>query len=186
MSKGKLAIIMGPAGSGKGTVVKRLLQDEENIFLSVSATTRNPRPGEVNGVSYYFIPKEEFEQMIEADAFFEHACYVGNYYGTPKAPVFERLERGEHVLLEIEMQGVKQVKEEYPEVIVFFIMPPSVEELRRRLEGRGTETQDVIEKRMQIAIGEMEFAKNCDWVTIVINDEVDRAAAEIAEILHQK
>ena len=186
MNKGKLAIIMGPAGSGKGTIVKRLLQDEENIFLSVSATTRNPRPGEIDGVSYYFTKKEDFERMITEDAFYEHACYAGNYYGTPKAPVLERLERGEHVLLEIEMQGAKQVKEEYPEAVVLFIMPPSVEELRRRLVGRGTETPEVVEERMQIAVGEMEFARSCDWVTIVINDEVDRAANEIAEILHQR
>ncbi len=181
MSKGTLAMIMGPAGSGKGTIVKTLLNEDKGIFLSVSATTRNPRPGEEEGVSYYFTKKEDFEAMIRKDAFLEHACYVGNYYGTPKAPVFERLERGEHVLLEIEMQGVKQVKEEYPEAVSIFIMPPSVEELRRRLTGRGTETPEVIEQRMQTAIGEMEYAKQCDH--IVINDEVERAAKEIAGIL---
>ncbi len=185
MKKGTLAIIMGPAGSGKGTIIKRLLQDESNVFLSVSATTRNPRPGEEDGVSYYFTKKEDFERMIEEDAFFEHACYVGNYYGTPKAPVFERLNRGEHVLLEIEMQGAKQVKEAYPEAVVFFVMPPSVEELRRRLEGRGTETPEVVDQRMRVAIDEMEFARSCEWVTIVINDEVERAAAEIADLLRK-
>lgn len=149
--------------------------------MSVSATTRAPRPGEEEGVSYYFKTKEAFEQMLAEDAFLEHACYCENYYGTPKAPVFERLERGEHVLLEIEMQGAMQVKQSYPEAVSIFIMPPSLEELRRRLTGRGTETQEVIEKRMNAALVEMEYAKQCDRV--VVNDEVERAAAEIADIL---
>lgn len=181
MSKGTLAILIGPSGSGKGTLVKQLLKEDKGIFLSVSATTRAPRPGEEDGVSYYFTPKADFEKMIAEDALLEHTCYCDNYYGTPKAPVFERLERGEHVLLEIEMQGAMQVKEEYPDAVSIFIMPPSVEELRRRLTGRGTETDDVIEKRMNAAITEMEYAKQCDRV--VVNDDVERAAKEIADIL---
>ncbi len=181
MSKGTLAILIGPSGSGKGTLIKELLQKQNGIFLSVSATTRAPRPGEVDGVSYYFTQKEDFEAMIAADALLEHARYVENYYGTPKAPVFERLERGEHVLLEIEMQGAMQVKAKYPQAVSIFIMPPSVQELRRRLTGRGTETAEVIEKRMAMAIGEMEYAKECDCV--VVNDDVTRAANEIADIL---
>lgn len=181
MNKGTLAILIGPSGSGKGTLIKQLLQDDKGIFLSISATTRSPRPGEVDKVSYYFTKKEDFEKMIAEDALLEHACYCENYYGTPKAPVFERLERGEHVLLEIEMQGAKQVKEKYPDAVTIFIMPPSIEELRRRLTGRGTESAEVIEKRMNAAIAEMEFAKECDCV--VVNDEVERAANEIAKIL---
>lgn len=179
--KGTLAILIGPSGSGKGTLIKQLLQQENGIFLSISATTRAPRPGEVDGISYYFTPKADFERMIAEDAFLEYACYCDNYYGTPKAPVFERLERGEHVLLEIEMQGAMQVKKAYPDAVSIFIMPPSVEELRKRLTGRGTETPEVIEKRMNAAISEMEYARQCDRV--VTNDEVERAAKEIADIL---
>ncbi len=181
--KGTLAILIGPSGSGKGTLIKQLLQDENETFLSVSATTRAPRPGEVDKVNYYFVSKDEFEQMIAEDALLEHACYCENYYGTPKAPVFERLERGEHVLLEIEMQGARQVKKAYPDAVSIFIMPPSIEDLRRRLTGRGTETAEVIEKRMAAAVGEIEYAKECDCV--VVNDDVIRAANEIAEILNR-
>ena len=179
--KGTLAILIGPSGSGKGTLIHQLLQDDQETFLSVSATTRAPRPGETDKVNYYFITKEEFEQMIADNALLEYACYCENYYGTPKAPVFERLDRGEHVLLEIEMQGAKQVKAQYPDAVSIFIMPPSMEELRRRLTGRGTETAEVIEKRLAAAVGEMEYAKECDRV--VVNDDVVRAAREIAEIL---
>ncbi len=181
---GSLVVLIGPSGSGKGTVIGVLRQKEKSIYLSVSATTRKPRPGELDGVSYYFMKKDAFEQMIREDKLLEHACYCGNYYGTPKEPVFERLSSGEHVLLEIEMQGARQIKEKYPDALTVFIMPPSMEELRRRLIGRGTESPEVVAQRMETAEKEMQYAPECDY--IVINDTPERAANEILQILRQQ
>ena len=147
MNKGRLFVISGPSGTGKGTICKELIKDDK-IRLSVSMTTRNPREGEVHGVSYYFAIKEEFLQIIEAGGFLEYAEVFGNYYGTPKMEVLELLENGIDVLLEIDVQGALQIKEVYPEAVLVFILPPSMEELRARLTGRGTETQDVVERRL--------------------------------------
>lgn len=171
----------GCAGVGKGTVMKNMLAKEKNFRLSVSATTRSPRPGEVHGREYFFVTKDEFQSMIDRDEFLEYACYVGNFYGTPKKAVDDMLEKGYNVFLEIEVQGGVQVKELCPDCLSIFIVPPSMEELESRLRGRGTETEDVILKRMETAKGEMKYKDSYDYV--VMNDDVNRAADEIISIV---
>ena len=141
MRKGTLYVFTGPSGAGKGTVLSRLLSEDEKLFFSISATTRAPRPGEKDGVQYYFLTKEDFEAKIAANAFLEHAKYVDNYYGTLEAPVNEKLEAGYDVILEIEVQGAMQVHEKRPDAVMVFIAPPSFEELANRLRGRGTEDE---------------------------------------------
>lgn len=149
--KGILAIISGFSGAGKGTVVNRLLE-KESYAVSISATTRKPRTGEVDGQNYFFRTKDEFEKMIANEQLIEYAEYVGNYYGTPKDYVFKKLDEGFDVILEIEMQGALKVKEKFPETALIFITPPSADELKKRLVGRGTETAEQIEKRMSRAV----------------------------------
>lgn len=178
--RGVLAIISGFSGAGKGTIVNKLVS-EYPYALSISATTRSPREGEVDGVNYFFKTKEEFEQLIAEDEFIEYATYVGNYYGTPKSYVMEQLDAGKDVLLEIEMQGALKVKEKFPEVALIFITPPTAEELKNRLVGRGTETSDVIEKRMQRAKEECVYMDKYDY--IMINDDLDECVKEIHELL---
>jgi guanylate kinase len=156
MNKGRLFVISGPSGTGKGTICKELIKDDK-IRLSVSMTTRNPREGEVHGVSYYFAIKEEFLQKIEAGGFLEYAEVFGNYYGTPKMEVLELLDEGIDVLLEIDVQGALQIKDVYPEAVLVFILPPSMEALRARLTGRGTETQEVVERRLGEASKEISY-----------------------------
>ena len=151
--KGILAIISGFSGAGKGTVVNRLLE-KESYAVSISATTRKPRTGEVDGQNYFFRTKDEFEKMIANEQLIEYAEYVGNYYGTPKDYVFKKLDEGFDVILEIEMQGALKVKEKFPETALIFITPPSADELKKRLVGRGTETAEQIEKRMSRAVDE--------------------------------
>ena len=179
--KGLLLVLSGPSGCGKGTVLKELLATEENIFLSVSATTRSPRPGEENGTHYFFLSKEEFEREIARDGMLEHACYCGNYYGTPKKPVFERCEKGQHVMLEIEVQGAKQVINSQPEAVSIFIMPPSLTELERRLVDRQTEDEETVRRRLATAVEEMKQAKDYDY--IVVNNTVAEAVKDIAAII---
>ncbi len=179
--EGVLVVISGFAGTGKGTVVKGLLDRYEQYALSVSMTTRQPRPGEVNGVSYFFVSKEEFEATIAADGLIEYARYVDNYYGTPKAYVEEQLKAGKDVILEIEIQGALQIKKIYPDAVLIFVMPPSAEELRSRLEGRGTETAEVIEKRMKRAAEEAGFIESYDH--IVLNDVVDQCVEQTHAII---
>lgn len=169
--RGVLLIVSGFAGSGKGTIMKALTSKYDNYALSISATTRNPRPGEENGREYFFKTKEEFEKMIEADELLEHACYVENYYGTPKAYVESQLDAGKDVILEIEIQGALQVKEKCPEALLIFIMPPNVEEIYNRLVKRGTETEEVIMKRMRRGAEEILEVGKYDY--IMINDEID-------------
>ena len=147
MGKGLLYVISGPSGAGKGTICKRVL-DELDIDLSISMTTRKPREGEVHGVNYYFVTKEEFQERIAEDGFFEYAQVYENYYGTPKQMVMEQLAKGRDVLLEIDTQGALNVKKAYPEGVAIFLLPPSLEELRKRLTGRGTETPEAIELRL--------------------------------------
>ena len=154
--KGILAIISGFSGAGKGTVVNRLLE-KESYAVSISATTRKPRTGEVDGQNYFFRTKDEFEKMIANEQLIEYAEYVGHYYGTPKDYVFKKLDEGFDVILEIEMQGALKVKEKFPETALIFITPPSADELKKRLVGRGTETAEQIEKRMSRAVDECPY-----------------------------
>lgn len=181
MSKGKLVVISGFSGSGKGTVMNELVSGYDNYKLSVSATTRQPREGEIEGVHYFYKTDEEFEQMIENNEFAEYAGYVGHYYGTPKKFVEDNLNAGYDVLLEIEIQGAMKIKAQYPEAILMFITPPSAKELRRRLVGRGTETMDVIEKRLSRAIEESMGVESYDY--IVINDVLEDCVETVDRII---
>lgn len=178
---GELFIISGPSGAGKGTICKHLLANAKNMVLSVSATTREPREGEVEGESYFFIDKETFLTRIEEGGFLEYAEVYENYYGTPKENVMEKLEQGVDVVLEIDIQGAKKVKEAYPEGIFIFILPPSLAELRRRLIGRGTDTMEVIEKRLSKTMDEIHQIHSYDY--FIVNDDLETAVAEAEAIV---
>lgn len=179
--KGSLFIITGPSGAGKGSVLSRVLPSLENVFLSVSATTRKPRPGEEDGVNYYFISRECFDEMVERGELLEHAEYVGNCYGTPEGPVNRRLEDGQDVILEIEVQGALIVKEKRPDAVLVFIVPPSFDILERRLRNRGTEAEEVVEKRLQKARAECAHMDDYDF--IVVNDLLDDAVRDLSAII---
>ena len=181
MRKGTLYVFTGPSGAGKGTLLSRLQEQDDRLFYSISATTRAPRPGETDGVQYYFLSKAEFEEKIAQHAFLEYACYVENYYGTLEAPVNEKLEQGFDVVLEIEVQGAMQVHEKRPDAVMVFIAPPSFEELAARLRGRGTEDEEKVMKRLETAKEELKHQDEFDYV--VINDEIDRAVEELKGIL---
>lgn len=181
MSKGNIYVVSGPSGVGKGTVVKKAAEENEHIVLSVSATTRKPREGEINCVHYYFISPDEFSGMIEEDGFLEYASYCGNSYGTPKKAVFEKLEQGYDVILEIDIQGGIQILEKIPEAIGIFILPPSYKELEKRLRGRQSETDDVIRKRLNAA--KEEISKSYLYDCFVVNDTVDHAVESIVNII---
>ena len=180
MSKGKLFVISGASGVGKGTVLKEVMAAREDLIFSVSATTRAPRPNEAEGVHYYFVTKERFEQMIAEDAFLEYDNHAENYYGTPKAQVEEKLARG-HVIFDIEPNGAKGIRQTRPDATLIFIMPPSMEELERRLRGRGDTPEDQIRMRMERAVWEMEQRSWYDHV--VVNDQVDVCVREILDII---
>ena len=175
--KGILLVISGFSGAGKGTIVKELLRHYDNYALSVSMTTRKPREGERDGVEYFFVDREKFEKTIAENGLIEYATYCDNYYGTPKAFVESRLEAGMDVILEIEIQGALQIKEKFPESLLLFITPPSAEELRNRLEKRGTETKEVIAKRLSRACEESEGMDAYDY--IVINDDLEACVREL-------
>ena len=179
--EGILIVVSGFSGAGKGTIMKALLERYDNYALSISATTRNPRPGEEEGKAYFFKTTEEFEKMIAKDDLIEYAMYVGNYYGTPKAYVEEQLRAGKDVILEIEIQVALKVKEKFPNTLLLFVTPPSAEELRKRLEGRGTETQEVIDGRMKRAIEEAEYMDQYDY--LVVNDELDVCVEEMHHLI---
>ena len=168
--RGLLIVFSGPSGVGKGTVLKQFMQTQQNCTISISATTRAPRPGEQEGVDYYFMDKERFEQMIAEDAMLEYACYGGNYYGTPRGPVEEQLRQGINVILEIELVGALKIKKQYRKGVFVFVMPPSMQELRRRLISRGTEGEKAIALRMEAARTEMEQAMLYDY--IIVNQDV--------------
>ena len=180
MSKGKLVVISGTSGAGKGTVLGIMMKKCSELSFSVSATTRPPRPGEVDGVHYYFITKERFEEMIARGEFLEYDAHFENYYGTPRAQAEEKMEKGS-VLLDIEPNGAKQVKAAAPEAVLIFIMPPSLEELERRLRGRGDTPEEQIVIRMERATWEMEQRHWYDHV--VVNDDAERCAEEILNII---
>ena len=179
--KGLLLVISGFSGAGKGTVVKRLLEQHNDYALSISATTRSPREGEQDGREYFFKSKEEFEKMIEASELIEYARYVDNYYGTPKAYVEEQLKEGKNVILEIEIQGALNIKGMFPDAVLLFIMPPSAKELERRLVGRGTEDEATIRARLSRASEEAQGVENYNY--IVINDDVDACVETIDSIV---
>ena len=181
MNKGKLIIISGPSGAGKGTVLAEVFLRMPDLKYSVSATTRSPRPGEVHGVQYYFISKEDFENRIQQGEMLEYAEYCGNYYGTPLGFVEEQRVSGKNIVLEKEPCGAMQVMKKCPDAMSIFILPPSVEELRRRLSGRGTEPKEVVEARIAKAIEEMAQKDEYDFA--VVNDTVYRAAEEIEKII---
>ncbi len=179
--KGLLLVISGFSGAGKGTVVKRLLEQHNDYALSISATTRSPREGEQDGREYFFKSKEEFEKMIEASELIEYARYVDNYYGTPKAYVEEQLKEGKNVILEIEIQGALNIKSMFPDAVLLFIMPPSAKELERRLVGRGTEDEATIRARLSRASEEAHGVENYNY--IFINDDVDACVETIDSIV---
>jgi len=179
--RGKLLVLSGPSGCGKGTVLRALMEGRSDMVFSVSATTRAPRPGEVDGREYYFVSRERFMEMVERGELLEHAEFVGNCYGTPKAPVLTQLEAGRHVLLDIEVQGAAQVKKAMPEAVLVFLAPPSLEVLEKRLRGRGTESEEKIRQRLETAKIELQQKDRYDYV--VINDDPDRAAQELMRIL---
>ena len=181
MSKGVLTVVSGFSGAGKGTVMKRLLEKYENYALSISVTTRKPREGERDGIEYFFRTREEVEAMIQEDQLLEHAEYVGNYYGTPRFYVEDMLSQGKNVILEIEIQGAMKIKEKIPEAVLVFVTPPTIEELRSRLIGRGTETADVIASRLRRAAEESEGMNNYDY--ILINDQVEDCVDQLHQII---
>lgn len=181
MTKGKLFIISGPSGSGKSTALAEVLKKHDNKYFSVSATTRKPRPGEVDGVDYYFKTHDEFRAMLDTDEFLEHAEYAGNYYGTPKSPILKQLELGKDIFLDIEVQGALQVRAKMPEAVMIFAMPPSFTELERRLRKRSTESEQKIMERLETARLEYKRASVYDY--IVITDKPGAASNEILSIV---
>ena len=179
--KGILIVVSGFSGAGKGTLMKKLMEEYDNYALSISMTTRNPRSGEEDGREYFFVTKEQFEEKIGQEGLIEYANYCGNYYGTPRAYVEQQLEAGKDVILEIEIQGALKIREKFPTALLLFVMPPSAKELRRRLTGRGTETQEVIDQRMHRAMEEAQGIERYDY--IVINDQLEECVKELHAII---
>lgn len=179
--KGKLFVISGPSGAGKSTVVFKAVEQRKDVCFSTSVTTRKPRPGEVDGREYFFVELDRFKEMVENDELLEHAVYVANSYGTPRAYVNKQLEAGLNVLLDIEVQGARQVHEKMPEAVMIFIVPPSMEVLKRRLESRGTDTARAIEARLIRA--KQEYAEADFYDYIIVNDDADQAAKEFEAII---
>lgn len=181
MSKGFLMVLSGPSGSGKGTVSAALMKKNKEIVFSTSVTTRTPRPGEVNGENYFFVSVEEFENMVQNDGLLEYAFVHTNYYGTPKDFVFEEIEKGEIVLLEIDVQGALQIKKRYKEAVFIFLLPPSMSELKQRLINRDTETEEEINTRFSNAYKELDFVGEYDF--FVVNNTVEQAVRDIEHII---
>ena len=181
MNKGGIFIVSGPSGSGKDTLLVELFEKCPEIKFSISSITRGMREGEKEGEKYNFISREKFESMLEKDEFLEHNVYVGNYYGTPKAPVLAASENGEDIIIEVDVNGAEQIRKKLPQAVSIFIMPPSFAELKRRLSGRGTETEEIIEQRMQSALSEIKRATEYDY--IVVNDDINTAVEDIITII---
>ncbi len=179
--KGIIIVVSGFSGAGKGTLMKELIKKHEGYALSVSATTRAPRPGEENGREYFFVSNEEFEKLINENGLIEHAGYVNHYYGTPRKFVEDKLQQGIDVILEIEIQGALQIREQYPDSVLLFVMPPSAEELKQRLVGRGTETEEVIAQRLARAKEESVGIEKYDY--IVINDDLEECVEKVHQII---
>ena len=184
MPKGILTVLSGFSGAGKGTAMKRLMEKYDDYALYISATTRNPREGEVDGREYFFKATEEFEKMIAQDELIEYARYVNHYYGTPRSYVEEQLENGKDVILEIEIQGALKVKEKFPDTLLVFITPPSAKELRRRLIGRGTESMEVIEQRLARAKEEAEGID--DYDCLIVNDDLESCVDELHSVIQNE
>ena len=186
--KGILAVVSGFSGAGKGTLMKELLnQHQDQYALSISATTRKPREGEEHGREYFFLTVEEFQNMIAEDALIEHACYVGNYYGTPRSYVEEQMAAGRDVILEIEIQGALEVKKKFPDTLLLFVTPPSAEVLEERLRGRGTETEEVIRERLKRASQEAMYMDQYDY--ILVNDNLETCVEQMHQLIksqHEK
>ena len=179
--KGILIVVSGFSGAGKGTLMKQMVHVYDNYALSISMTTRSPRPGEVEGREYFFVSRETFEETIAKDGLVEYACYCDNYYGTPKEYVERQLDQGKDVILEIEIQGALKVKEKFPTALLLFVMPPSAGELKKRLVGRGTESIEVIEKRLKRASEEAEGIEKYDY--IVINDQLNECVLRMHALI---
>lgn len=183
MKKGLLIVLSGPSGVGKGTMYSRLLKTLPSLTVSVSATTRKPREGERDGVHYFFVDKDKFESMRANGEFLEWAETVGNYYGTPKAPVLRKLSEGSDVLLEIDVKGARQIKAAYPDCVTVFVLPPSKAELERRLKGRGTETEEQVKARLSLAVKEIGESDEFDYR--VVNADIDTAVADVIKIIEK-
>lgn len=182
MDKGMLVVLSGPSGSGKGTVLKEFLKDED-FGLSVSVTSRKPRPGDEEGVTYFFKTREEFEEMIKNDEFFEYAQFGGNYYGTPKKYVLDQINNGKNIILEIEVQGAMQVKKAVPDAVLIFMTTPDITVLRERLEGRQTEEQEVVDQRIEIALSEIEYLNCYDY--LVVNDDLEKTVEDLKTVVEK-
>ena len=180
MNKGLLIVVSGPSGCGKGTILAQILKND-NFYYSISATTRLPREGEADGINYHFLTKTEFEELISNDGMLEYASYCDNYYGTPRKQVDEMLDKGKDVILEIEVQGAMKIKKTCPEAVFIFILPPSIKELHRRLDKRGTEAEDIILKRISKATNEIEAAVNYDY--IMVNGDLADAVSDLIAII---
>lgn len=181
MSKGGVFVVSGPSGSGKDTVLKGLFAENPDILFSISSITRAMRPGEREGEKYNFISREHFEEMIKNDLLLEHNVFVGNYYGTPRIPVEKAVSEGRDIIIEVDVNGAAQIRKKLPEAVTVFIMPPSFEELKRRLVGRGTESEELIEKRLRSALDEIRRAEEYDY--IIVNDDVAAASQSLMSVI---
>lgn len=181
MSKGGVFIISGPSGSGKDTVLAELFRNRPDLLFSISSVTRPMRSGEREGEKYNFISREKFEYMIDNDMLLEHNVFVNNYYGTPREPVERAISEGKDIIIEVDVNGAAQIRQKLPEAVSIFIMPPSFEELKRRLRGRGTESEELIEKRLNSALGEIKRAEEYDY--IIVNDNITAAADDILSVI---
>lgn len=181
---GRLFIISAPSGTGKSTVINKLIEMQQDLYFSVSATTRTARPSEHDGVAYHFLTREQFDELIKNNEFLEYADYIGDFYGTLKKPVLDQIRDGKDIILDIDVEGCKQVKQTKPEAVSIFLVPPSMEELENRLRNRGTDSEEKMRKRMQRAKTELTEKTTYDYV--IVNDVVERAAHDILELMKQK
>ena len=183
-SSGNLTVLTGPSGVGKGTIVKKILESHSDVWLSISATTRKPRSGEIDGEHYFFLEKKRFKEIIDKKGFLEWASFSNNFYGTPEKIVKEKIEQGTNVLLEIELEGARQIRKSFPEALQIFLAPPNLTELEKRIRGRGTETEEAIRDRLAIANKELISSKEFD--AVVVNEDIEKAFMEIEGLMGLK